>query len=36
VKMGVQDDRYGIVLAGPGDFGPLIPSTGLPRSYILD
>lgn len=35
VKMGVKADRYGVVLAGPRAGFPLIPSSGLPGSYIL-
>jgi hypothetical protein len=35
VKMGVQDDRYGIALAGPQAGFPLIPASGLPGSYIM-
>ena len=35
VKMGVAQDRYGIVLAGPRAGFPLIPGSGLPGSYIM-
>jgi hypothetical protein len=35
VKFGVNEDRYGIVLAGPVAGAPLVPATGLPGSYIL-
>jgi hypothetical protein len=35
VKMGVNDNRYGIVLAGPVLGFPLVPKSGLPGSYIL-
>ena len=35
VKMGVKDNRYGVVLAGPVAGFPLVPSSGLPGSYIL-
>jgi hypothetical protein len=35
VKMGVKDDRYGVVLAGPVAGFPLVPASGLPGSYIL-
>lgn len=35
VKMGVAQDRYGIVLTGPRAGFPLIPSSGLPGSYIM-
>ena len=35
VKMGVKDDRYGIVLAGPVSGFPLVPRSGLPGSYFL-
>jgi hypothetical protein len=34
-KMGVNEDRYGIVLTGPRAGFPLIPSSGLPGSYFL-
>ena len=35
VKMGVAQDRYGIVLTGPRAGFPLIPGSGLPGSYIM-
>jgi hypothetical protein len=35
VKMGVAQDRYGIVLTGPKAGFPLIPGSGLPGSYIM-
>ena len=35
VKMGVADNRYGIVLTGPRAGLPLIPNSGLPGSYIM-
>jgi hypothetical protein len=35
VKMGVKDDRYGVVLAGPRAGFPLVPRSGLPGSYFL-
>jgi hypothetical protein len=35
VKMGVKNDRYGVVLAGPGAGFPLVPKSGLPGSYFL-
>ncbi|HSK09713.1 MAG TPA: hypothetical protein VK911_09055, partial [Vicinamibacterales bacterium] len=35
VKMGVNDNRYGVVLAGPVLGFPLVPRSGLPGSYIL-
>lgn len=35
VKMGVAQDRYGIVLTGPRAGFPLIPASGLPGSYIM-
>ncbi|MDQ3347560.1 MAG: hypothetical protein M3545_06290 [Acidobacteriota bacterium] len=35
VRMGVAQDRYGIVLAGPRAGFPLIPGSGLPGSYIM-
>lgn len=34
-KMGVNEDRYGIVLTGPRAGFPLVPSSGLPGSYFL-
>jgi hypothetical protein len=34
-KMVVNDDRYGVVLAGPGAGFPLVPRSGLPGSYFL-
>jgi len=35
VKMGVKDDRYGIVLAGPRAGFPYVPASGLPGSFFL-
>lgn len=35
VRMGVNDNRYGVVLAGPVLGFPLVPRSGLPGSYIL-
>jgi hypothetical protein len=35
VKMGVNEDRYGVVLTGPRAGFPLVPKSGLPGSYIL-
>lgn len=35
VKMGVANDRYGVVLAGPAAGFPLIPRSGLPGSYFF-
>lgn len=35
VKMGVAENRYGIVLTGPRAGLPLIPNSGLPGSYIM-
>jgi hypothetical protein len=35
VKMGASQDRYGVVLAGPGAGFPLVPRSGLPGSYFL-
>ncbi len=35
VKFGVNEDRYGIVLAGPVSGFPLVPNSGLPGSYFL-
>jgi hypothetical protein len=35
VKFGVNQDRYGVVLAGPVAGFPLVPGSGLPGSYIL-
>ena len=35
VKMVVNDDRYGVVLAGPVGVVPLVPRSGLPGSYFL-
>jgi hypothetical protein len=35
VKMGVKDDRYGVVLTGPRAGFPLVPKSGLPGSYFL-
>ena len=35
VKMGVNHDRYGVVLAGPVAGFPLVPRSGLPGSYFL-
>jgi hypothetical protein len=35
VKMTVNDDRYGAVLAGPRLGFPYVPRTGLPGSYFL-
>ena len=35
VKMGVNDNRYGVVLTGPRAGFPLVPRSGLPGSYIL-
>ena len=35
VKAGVKEDRYGIVMTGPGAGFPFVPSSGLPGSSIL-
>jgi hypothetical protein len=35
VKFGVNEDRYGVVLAGPVSGFPLVPGSGLPGSYFL-
>ncbi len=35
VKMGVNNGRYGVVLAGPRAGFPLVPKSGLPGSYFL-
>ncbi len=35
VKMGVNEDRYGVVLTGPRAGFPFVPKSGLPGSYIL-
>jgi hypothetical protein len=35
VKFGVNQDRYGVVLAGPVSGFPLVPGSGLPGSYFL-
>lgn len=35
VKMGVNNGRYGVVLAGPRAGFPLVPTSGLPGSYFL-
>jgi hypothetical protein len=35
VKMGVKDDRYGVVLAGPRAGFPLVLKSGLPGSYFM-
>ncbi len=35
VKFGVNEDRYGVVLAGPVAGFPLVPNSGLPGSYFL-
>lgn len=35
VQMGVNDGRYGVVLAGTRAGFPLVPSSGLPGSYFL-
>jgi hypothetical protein len=34
-KMGVNQDSYGVVLAGPRAGFPLVPRSGLPGSYFL-
>jgi hypothetical protein len=35
VKLGVNDNRYGVVLAGPRSGFPLVTRSGLPGSYFL-
>lgn len=35
VKMGVNQNRYGVVLAGPRAGFPYVPASGLPGSYFL-
>jgi hypothetical protein len=35
VKIGVKDDRYGVVLTGPKAGFPFVPRSGLPGSYFL-
>lgn len=35
VKMGVKENRYGVVMAGPRAGFPYVPASGLPGSYFL-